>query len=83
MNETELHAQYVKLQAVLAKSWAMRVEGLPLKAGTVKYGDQQAAFLQGALAASVALEAMTQNQASMVAFLVSVGRGDEWLKPRV
>lgn len=69
------------LPAVRA-SWAARCSNLNLRPGTKGRERELAAFLQGALAVATATGAMTMERASMIAFLVAVGRGEEFLAER-
>ena len=64
----------------VVKSWEGRVRELSLRPKTVKYQDQQLAFLQGAISALSSAGIMTHERAGIIALMCMVGRADEMLK---
>lgn len=60
-------------------AWENRASTLGLKKGTKGRGVQLEAYLQGALAALTCLRVMSHDEAARVAFLVMVGRAEEWI----
>lgn len=60
-------------------AWHARCKSLAIRPGTQGRQRQLEAFLQGALAALTSTGHMTHERANMIAFLVAVGRGEEFL----
>lgn len=63
--------------------WRKRCNDLDIKPGSKVRAVQLEAYLQGVLAVATATGVMTMDRANQIAFLVSVGRGEEFLKPPV
>lgn len=63
-------------------TWETRCNNMDLRPGTQARDREMTAFLQGVLATATATNCMTMERASMIAFLVTVGRGEEFLAER-
>ena len=60
-------------------AWEQRASTLGLKKGMKARAVQLEAYLQGAIAALTCLRVMSHDEAARVAFLVMVGRAEEWI----
>lgn len=67
-----------QLMPIVRATWAKRVNDLGLK-GKARQRESEA-YLQGVLTVAVASGIMTSDRAAMIAMLVMIGRGQEYLK---
>ena len=64
---------------IVCTGWNARASGLGLTTKGVKRDTDREAYMQGALAAMVALGVMTVERANQIGFLCMVGRLDEYV----
>jgi hypothetical protein len=63
-----------RLMPAICSGWNLRARALGLKKGAVKCETDREAYMQGALAALVACDLMTEARAAQLAFVTAVGR---------